>query len=86
MQCVNMLQAKYSLSRLPETIESGKEREIVIARNSTPAAKPVPMSASVTGMRLELAKGQFVIPGSRPPTLLSRAAVRGVPGNVQSLL
>ncbi len=38
MPSVNMLQAKSSLSRLVESIESGQEREIVIARNGRPAA------------------------------------------------
>ena len=62
MQSVNMLQAKSSLSRLVESIEQGKEREIVIARNGRPAAKLVPMNTAPTGMRIGVAKGLFVVP------------------------
>ncbi|MEQ1516406.1 MAG: type II toxin-antitoxin system Phd/YefM family antitoxin [Usitatibacteraceae bacterium] len=64
MQTVNMLQAKSSLSRLVEAIEQGQEREIVIARNGRPAAKLVPMDSAVTGKRIGVAKGLFVVPDS----------------------
>jgi len=62
MQCVNMLQAKSSLSRLVEAIEQGREREIVIARNGRPAARLVPMDAAPTGKRIGVAKGMFEVP------------------------
>jgi prevent-host-death family protein len=42
---VNMLEAKSSLSKLVEAVESGAEDEIVIARNGKPAAKLVPIGA-----------------------------------------
>lgn len=64
MQAVNMLQAKSSLSRLVESIEQGKEREITIARNGRPAAKLVPVDAGPTGQRLGIAKGKFEVPDS----------------------
>lgn len=62
MSSVNMLQAKSSLSRLVEAIESGREREIIIARNGRPAAKLVPMDAMPAGKRIGVAKGKFEVP------------------------
>lgn len=62
MQSVNMLQAKSSLSRLVEAIEQGQEREIVIARNGRPAAKLVPIDTVLSGKRIGVAKGRFVVP------------------------
>lgn len=62
MHSVNMLQAKSSLSRLVESIEQGEEREIIIARNGRPAARLVPMDASLPGQRIGVAKGVFDVP------------------------
>ncbi len=62
MPCVNMLQAKSSLSRLVQAIEQGEEREIIIARNGRPAAKLVPIDAAPAGKRIGVAKGKFEVP------------------------
>ncbi len=62
MATVNMLEAKSSLSRLVEAVESGAEREIIIARNGKPAAKLVPIDAGTTGKRLGVARGKFKVP------------------------
>lgn len=62
MQVVTMLQAKSSLSRLVEAIESGAEREIVIARNGRPAARLVAVDAQPAAQRLGVAKGKFEVP------------------------
>jgi prevent-host-death family protein len=62
MATVNMLEAKSSLSRLVEAVESGSEREIIIARNGKPAAKLVPLHAAGTGKRLGIARGKFKVP------------------------
>ncbi len=62
MHTVNMLQAKSSLSRLVEAIELGNEREIIIARNGRPAAKLVPIGASMPEQRIGIAKGVFEVP------------------------
>ena len=60
MTTVNMLQAKTSLSRLVEAVESGAEKEIIIARNGKPAAKLVPLDAAPKKkMRLGLARGKY---------------------------
>ncbi|MHB8236722.1 MAG: type II toxin-antitoxin system Phd/YefM family antitoxin [Acidithiobacillus ferrivorans] len=59
-----MLQAKSFLSRLGEAIEQGQKREIVIARNGRPAAKLVPTDAALSGKRIGVAKGLFVMPDS----------------------
>jgi prevent-host-death family protein len=61
MNAVNMLQAKSNLSRLVEAIESGREREIVIARNGRPAAKLVSIDTQ-SGPRIGVAKGAFDVP------------------------
>jgi len=62
MQTVNMLQAKSTLSKLVEAIESGTEEEVIIARNGRPAAKLVPVEEVVSGHRIGVAKGRFVAP------------------------
>ena len=62
MPVVNMLQAKSTLSRLVEAVESGAEAEIIIARNGRPAARLVPLRAAPTGNRIGVAKGKFSAP------------------------
>jgi len=62
MRTVNMLEAKSSLSRLVDAVESGQESEIVIARNGKPAVRIVALKARSTGQRLGVAQGQFVPP------------------------
>jgi len=64
MQTVNMLQAKSTLSKLVEAIESGNEEEVIIARNGRPAAKLVPVDDVVHGHRIGVAKGRFVAPAN----------------------
>ena len=59
---INMFQAKSSLSRLVEMIETGQEREIVIARHGRPAAKLVPYKPATAGKRIGVAKGKFQVP------------------------
>jgi prevent-host-death family protein len=57
---VNMLEAKSNLSRLVESVESGAEDEIVIARNGKPVARLVPIAAaSDVGKRLGLLQGKY---------------------------
>lgn len=60
MLTVNMLDAKSSLSRLVEAVESGAETEIIIARNGKPAARLVPLDVPKTGRRqLGLLAGKY---------------------------
>ena len=60
MPTVNMLEAKTNLSRLVESVESGAETEIVIARNGKPAARLVPIKAEPdVSRRLGLLQGQY---------------------------
>lgn len=61
MHSVNMLEAKSTLFRLVEAIESGKEREIIIARNRAVLPKLVPID-SRPAKRLGIAKGHFEVP------------------------
>jgi prevent-host-death family protein len=56
---VNMLEAKTNLSKLVEAVESGKETEIVLARNGKPVARLVPIGKVDTSKRLGIAEGQF---------------------------
>lgn len=62
MPTVNMLEAKTKLSKLVEAVETGKESEIVIARNGKPAARLVPIEAKPKGPRIGIAKGLFTVP------------------------
>ena len=62
MPVVNMFDAKSSLSRLVEAVESGAEAEIIIARDGRPAAKLVPIGKMTSGQRLGIAQGKFTAP------------------------
>ena len=62
MLIVDVNDAKTNLSKLVEAVESGQQREIVIARNGMPAARLVAISHPVGGQRLGIAKGQFEVP------------------------
>jgi prevent-host-death family protein len=62
MSTVNMLEAKSNLSRLVEAVESGAEKEIVIARNGRPAARLVAIRPNAKGKRIGIAKGKFKVP------------------------
>jgi prevent-host-death family protein len=59
MPTVNMLEAKTTLSKLVEAVESGAEKEIIIARNGKPAARLVPVETARKPIRLGLAKGKW---------------------------
>lgn len=56
-----MLEAKNNLSKLVEAVESGAEREIVIARNGKPAARLMPLEQK-KGALIGIAKGEFEVP------------------------
>jgi antitoxin (DNA-binding transcriptional repressor) of toxin-antitoxin stability system len=74
MKSVNMCEAKSSLSRLVDVVESGAEKEIVIARNGRPAAKLVAITARPATARIGVAKGLFEVPDDiAPTTRMSRA-------------
>jgi prevent-host-death family protein len=62
MTTYNMLEAKSNLSRLVESVETGTEQEIIIARNGRPAARLVAINAAPTGKRIGIAKGKFTVP------------------------
>lgn len=64
MQSVNIFEAKTNLSKLLESIESGREREVVIARNGKPVARLVPVNAMPVDKRIGVAKGKFHVPES----------------------
>jgi len=62
MRVVNMLEAKSTLSRLVEAVETGQETEIIIARNGKPAARLSAIAAAPAGPRIGCARGLFVAP------------------------
>lgn len=62
MTIVNMLQAKTQLSKLVEAIESGREEEVIIARNGRPVAKLVQVERPAAERRIGVAKGRFEVP------------------------
>jgi prevent-host-death family protein len=62
MPTYNMLEAKTNLSRLIEAVESGREAEVIIARNGKPAAKLVPVTEKPARRRLGIAEGEFEVP------------------------
>jgi len=61
MPTVNMLEAKTNLSKLVEAVETGAEREVIIARNGRPVARLVPITHEA-GQRIGVARGSFVLP------------------------
>ena len=62
-------------------MESGTEREIIIARNGKPAARLVPIEPAKKGQRTGVAKGEFVIPEDfdRDDALIARMFGVGEP-------
>lgn len=63
MPTINMLQAKSSLSKLVESLESGRESEVVIARHGRPVAKLIPLTKTPPPeRRIGVAKGAFSVP------------------------
>ncbi|MGL4634948.1 MAG: type II toxin-antitoxin system Phd/YefM family antitoxin [Beijerinckiaceae bacterium] len=57
---VNMHQAKSTLSKLVEGIESGAESEIILARNGKPVARIVPLEPiKKQGVKLGIAAGLY---------------------------
>ena len=83
MSVVNMLQAKTHLSRLVDEVESGAEREIIIARNGRPAARLVPIGAPApAGKRLGLLEGQYPSSTQEEFDEINEAAARLFRGEV----
>ncbi|MDA0558317.1 type II toxin-antitoxin system Phd/YefM family antitoxin [Burkholderia pseudomallei] len=65
MSVVNMLEAKSSLSRLVDDVESGREAEVIIERDGRPAARLVPLAPTPpVARRIGVARGKFVLPES----------------------
>lgn len=61
MTQVNIFEAKTQLSKLVEAVETGREGEIILARNGKPVARIVPLvgKADTSANRLGSAEGQF---------------------------
>lgn len=64
IRMVNMLEAKTHLSRLVEAIETGAEREVVIARNGKPVARLTGLQPGRRQRRLGVARDCFTVPES----------------------
>ena len=61
MNAYNMLEAKNSLSKLVDAVESGAVAEIVIARNGKPAARVVPIREKGAFVQFGTCRGEFII-------------------------
>ncbi len=73
MVIINVFEAKSTLSKLLEAIESGEEPEIVIARHGHPVARLVPVHSQPVARRIGVAKGVFdVAPDARLDARVSR--------------
>lgn len=61
---INMRDAKTSLSKLVQALESGAESEFIIARNGRPVARLVSLGQvrSDPNRRIGIAKGRFAVP------------------------
>jgi len=79
MTTVNIFEAKTNLSRLVEAVESGRESEIIIARNGRPAARLVPLGHKTPGVRLGVAEGEFEVPDNIDEANPLIAKLFGVP-------
>ena len=68
MLVYNVHDAKTNLSRLMEAVESGRESEIILARNGRPSVRIVPLADSKPvrrkPIRFGIAKGLFEVPES----------------------
>ncbi len=64
MKIVQIFEAKTHLSKLVEAVETGAEREIIIARHGRPVAKLVALAQEPTNCRVGVAKGIFSVPPS----------------------
>jgi prevent-host-death family protein len=66
MMIANIHEAKSNLSRLIDAVESGREPEIILARNGRPSVRIVPLESghpqSRRLVRLGVAKGLFKVP------------------------
>ena len=62
MATVNIFEAKSTLSRLIESVETGAAPEVIIARNGRPAARLVPIAQTSSGRRIGIAQGSFTVP------------------------
>ncbi len=62
MTIVNVLEAKNQLSKLIDAVESGREKEIIIARNGRPAVRIAPLEQTRKPVRLGLAEGLYPSP------------------------
>ncbi len=58
----NVLEAKTHLSKLIDAVESGREKEVIIARNGKPVVRIAPLENGKKPVRLGLAKGKFEVP------------------------
>ena len=77
---VSMTTARAQFSRLVALVEAGSEKEIIIARNGRPVARLVGLETQSAGIRVGLARGQFVVPEDIDETNDEIAELFGVAG------
>ncbi len=64
MRQVNMHEAKTQLSKLVDAVAEGREEGVIIAKDGTPRARIMPIEPKRKGVRIGIAKGEFVVPES----------------------
>ena len=62
MPVYNVLEAKTNLSKLIDDVESGREKEIILARNGKPAVRIAPLERRRKPIRLGVVEGLFESP------------------------
>jgi prevent-host-death family protein len=63
MKIVQIFEAKTQLSKLVEAVETGSEKEVIIARHGRPVARLVGLRESIPPEnRIGVAKGIFSVP------------------------
>ena len=64
MSIVDISEAKTCLLQLVASVEAGREKEIVIARNGRPVARLVAICNEMVVQRVGVARGEFKCPQS----------------------
>ncbi len=59
MAVYNVLEAKTHLSKLIDAVESGREKEVIIARNGKPVVRLTSLEPNRRPIRLGLAQGKY---------------------------
>lgn len=62
MHTVSLFEAKTHLSRIVESLVTGKEDQVVISRRGRPVVRVTPLHKTPASKRIGVARGQFNVP------------------------